>query len=105
LRRRVAMTITTAMPAPLDAKRYERPARDRHSPRLAAVIEELQGYIRRQPDVTLGELRAAFIGTGFIWGADGRLAFSPSRRILIEESDELIERHGGGAQGAELFLQ
>ena len=74
------------------------------SPRLAEAMGELEGYIRRQPDVTLGELRAAFMGTGFQWDRHGNLVFSPSRRALIAEFDELIERHGWGAQGALLFL-
>ena len=74
------------------------------SPRLTAAMDELAGYIRRQPDVTLGELRAAFLGTGFTWSANGKLAFSPSRMALIDEFDELIEAHGWDAQGAELFL-
>lgn len=65
---------------------------------------QLAGYIRRQPDVTLGELRAAFLGTGFVWGSDGSLAYSAARRALIAEFDELIEIHGWNASGAELFL-
>jgi hypothetical protein len=74
------------------------------SPRLAAAMDELAGYIRRQPDVTLGELRAGFLGTGFTWSAVGELAFSPSRSALIDEFDELIEAHGWNARGADLFL-
>jgi hypothetical protein len=72
--------------------------------RLAAAMDGLRAYIQRQPDVTLGELRAAFLGTGFIWSPDGRLAFSPSRMALIAEFDELIEAHGWNARGADLFL-
>jgi hypothetical protein len=74
------------------------------SPRLSAAMDCLAAYIRRQPDVTLGELRAAFLGTGFIWSPEGKLAFSPSRMALIAEFDELIEAHGWDARGAELFL-
>jgi hypothetical protein len=74
------------------------------SPRLAEAMDELSGYIRRQPDVTLGELRAAFLGTGFTWSAEGQLAFSPVRMALIDEFDELIEAHGWNARGADLFL-
>jgi hypothetical protein len=74
------------------------------SKRLEAAMEELAGYIRRQPDVTLGESRAAFLGTGFTWSADGKLAFSPSRMALIDEFDELIEAHGWDARAADLFL-
>ena len=74
------------------------------SPRLAAAMESLAAYIRLQPDVTLGELRAAFLGTGFIWSPDGELALSPSRLALIREFDEFIETHGWNARGAEFFL-
>ena len=74
------------------------------SPRLSAAMDGLAAYIRRQPDVTLGELRAAFLGTGFMWSSDGKLAFSPSRMALIREFDELIETHGWNARGADLFL-
>ena len=74
------------------------------SPQLAAAMDELAGYIRRRPDITLGELRAAFLGTGFIWAPDGTLTLSPKRMALIEEFDELIETHGWNAVGAELLL-
>ena len=74
------------------------------SPRLAAAMDGLTAYIQRQPDATLGELRAAFLGTGFIWSPDGKLAFSPSRMALIREFDELIEAHGWNARAADLFL-
>jgi len=74
------------------------------SPRLDAALGELSAYIRRQPDITLGELRAAFLGTGFEWATDGRLAFSPARMALIHEFDDLIEIHGWGARAADLFL-
>ena len=79
-------------------------SRSRTSPTLAAAMTDLRGYIRRQPDVTLGELRAAFLGTGFTWGSDGKLAYSPARMALIAEFDELIELYGWDASGAELFL-
>ena len=97
------MDTITAGPAKQRGQMYtgkQRPA----SPRLAAVVDELSAYIRRQPDITLGELRAAFLGTGFEWGADGKLEFSPSRTALIQEFDDLIEIHGWGARAADLFL-
>ena len=75
------------------------------SPRLAAAMDGLADYIRLQPDVTLGELRAAFVGTGFTWSSDGELALSPSRMALIREFDELIDTYGWNARGAEFFLQ
>ena len=74
------------------------------STRLAAAMEGLAAYIRLQPDVTLGELREAFLGTGFIWSPGGELALSPSRMALVTEFDELIETHGWNARGAEFFL-
>ena len=36
--------------------------------------------------------------------ATGKLAFSPSRMVLISEFDELIEAHGWNARGADFFL-
>ena len=77
----------------------------RISPRFGAAVGALAGYIRRQPDITLGELRAAFLGTAFDWNAQGQLALSPSRMALIKEFDELIEIHGWTARADELFLQ
>jgi hypothetical protein len=83
---------------------FAEPAGPWTSPRLAAAMDGLAADIRRQPDVTLGELRAAFLGTGFIWSPEGKLAFSPSRMALIREFDELIDTHGWNARGADLFL-
>lgn len=102
------MNVATAMPiARNEVDRFPPRAKEpvsRTSPRLAETAHELADCIRRRPDITLGELRAACLGTGFIWGADGKLTFSPSRMALIAEFDELIELHGWNAQGAELFL-
>lgn len=99
-------TVTARLAGRIDTDRFlaYTETQQRTSSRLAAAVSELAGYIRRQPDITLGELRGAFLGTGFEWGADGKLAFSPSRMALIHEFDDLIEIHGWGARAADLFL-
>ena len=99
--------VTVIAPERIEAERFLAAAertRSRTSPRLAAAVCELGEYVRHQPDITLGELRAAFLGTGFVWGPDGELAFSPSRMTLVDEFDKLIEIHGWKARAAELFL-
>jgi hypothetical protein len=101
------MDAATTMPSRVEAERllsYAQKPRSVTSPRLATAVHELAGYIRRQPDVTLGELRAAFLGTGFVWEGDGKLAFSRARMALVDEFDELIETYGWGARAAEIFL-
>jgi len=52
----------------------------------------------------LTELRAALLGTGFVWSAEGKLAYSRGHIALINELDGLIEIFGGNTSAAELLL-
>ena len=74
------------------------------SPLLGAAMDQLAEYRATHPDATLGELRAALLGTGFTWSPDGKREYSADRVALIDELDELIEVHGWNARGAELYL-
>ncbi len=74
------------------------------SPRLAGVKEAIAGYVRHQPDITLGEIGAALVGAGFTWTPDGKLAYEQRHVALIEEVEGLIEAHGYAMKAAELFL-
>ena len=72
--------------------------------RLFCAADEIAGYLRRQPDITLGELAAALVGAGFICSPDGNLAYVPHHVMLIEELETLIELHGHETRAAALFL-
>ena len=73
-------------------------------PRLARAADEIAGYIRRQPDITLGEIGAALVGAGFTWSPEGKLAYKPTHVALIDEVEGLIEVHGWGTKAADVFL-
>ena len=83
-------------------ERTEKPGRA--SARLIAAVRQLGGYLRRQPDITLGELRAALLGSAFELEADGSLALSPTRMALVHEFDDLIRIHGWTASAADLVF-
>ena len=80
-----------------------RPARW-NSSGLAGAEDTIGRYIKQQPDITLGEMRGALLGTGFTWSPEGKLAYVPTHVALIEELEALIEIHGWDARAAELFL-
>ena len=74
------------------------------SPRLTGVADEIAAHIRRQPDITLGEIGTALVGAGFTWSPEGKLVYAPRHVALLEELEGLIEIHGSGTRAAELFL-
>jgi len=80
-----------------------RPARW-NSARLAGFADQIAGYIRREPDITLGEIGTALVGAGFTWSADGKLVYAPQHVALLDELEGLIEIHGAATRAAELFL-
>ena len=72
--------------------------------RLTGFADEIAGYIRREPDITLGEIGTALVGAGFAWSPEGKLVYAPRHVALLEELEGLIEMHGSGTRAAELFL-
>src|SRR5262245_25717423 len=72
--------------------------------RLAGIEKQIAAYIRRQPDITLGEIGAALVGASFTWAEDGKLSYAPRQVALIEEVEALIEVHGWATRAAELSL-
>src|SRR5262249_30259801 len=59
-------------------------------PRLTRAADEIASCIKRQPDITLGEIGAALVGSGFTWSPEGKLAYKPTQIALIEEIEGLI---------------
>ena len=75
-----------------------------NSPRLTGITDQIAGFIRHQPDITLGEIGTALVGAGFTWSPEGKLVYASTHVALIEELEELIEVHGYGTRASELFL-
>ena len=100
-------TFTEKRADPADLERFMRhvgkPARW-NSERLTGFAEEVSGYVRREPDITLGEIGTRLVGAGFTWSADGKLIYAPRHVALLEELEGLIEIHGAAMRAAELFL-
>ena len=74
------------------------------SPRLAVAVGGLAVLLRREPDTTLEELRAALLTTGYRWSPEGKLALAADRAALLAEFDSLINRYGRDANAARLLL-
>ena len=75
-----------------------------HSARMAGFMDEIARHVRRDPEITLGEIGTALVGAGFTWSAEGKLVYAPRHVALLEELEGLIEVHGAALRAAELLV-
>lgn len=69
----------------------EQPQEDQSeaSPELAALIRDFMDPER----ATLGEVRELLMGDGLMVSAGGEIMYQQDRKWLVNEVDELIDRH------------